>query len=304
MALPGMEAPMLEWAGAVSGKFKDKLHGNELCRRQIHAPCKDGASHNLARNGFGRYFNDSRGLIPTEGKRMVPVAAGGEVLEWRPSRRSLSEPGSQHFEKSEGRRMVETPPRKVYSVREKRHVRQVESKEEHYDRPVGPRTVYRAGGLRAADQPAREVDISTEMARKKGTHDLLGQRNGIGCRTLGDKPYRNPEYEKGFHAGGSLVTGSSFVRGHFSKTQPRNGTTVHLELDAKEPGPSYEELSRKRQLRDLKKDVATLTLKWEAEALKECEDAHYEDLEGLDDTSDEEKGVALGSARSSAKSRG
>merc|ERR1719422_499377 len=126
MAMP--DGPMLEWAGATSGKFKDKFHGGEVSRQQIPVPWNHGFSHGIAQNGLGRYFNDSAGLVPTEGRRAVPVAAGGQTLQWRSSRRTLSEPGSQHFERAEGIRQVESPPRKIFSIREKRHIRQVESK--------------------------------------------------------------------------------------------------------------------------------------------------------------------------------
>merc|ERR1719422_2294422 len=111
-----------------------------MARRQIQAPCSVGFSHGIAQNGLGRYFNDTAGLLPTEGRRAVPVAAGGQTLQWRSSRRTLSEPGSQHLERAEGLRQVESPPRKIFPIREKRHIRQVESKEETSDRPVGLRS--------------------------------------------------------------------------------------------------------------------------------------------------------------------
>jgi len=285
MALPGMQAPTAEWHGAVSGKFTDKLHGREACRRQVDAPAKHGADHSLSRNGFGAYFTDTAGLHGNEGRRLVPHLQASQVYDWKPSRRALSEPGAAHYEKPEGRRIPEGLPNQVvYTMREKRHLRQVESKEEYHDRPVGPRTVVRDNGLRAADQPASEVDISTEMTRKARILDLRSQRNGINCKSLGDKPYRHPEYEKGFHVGGSLIVGSSFTRGHFKKTEPRNSTSVQLVMDGpKKSTKSYEEKMREKQLQEAQAEVLHLTRSWEVDALKDCEEAGYEDPDSDDE---------------------
>lgn len=281
MALPGLQAPPQEWPGAVSGKFTDKIHGRELCRRQVEALAKHGPDHGLARSGFGQYFTDSAGLLSYEGKRAVPHVENSDVHNWRSSRRNLSEPGAFHYEKHEGRRIPEQAPNlQVFTIREKRHIRQMESKEEYTDRPVGPRTTYRDNGLRASDQPAREVDISTEMARKVRTVDLVSQRNGIGCKALGDKAYRHPEYERGFHAAGELVIGSSFTRGHFKKTEPRNAMSVNLVMDGtKKSVKSYEEKYREHLLCEAQSEVADLTRNWESYTLKDCDEAKYQDLD-------------------------
>lgn len=286
MALPGMEGPAPEWPGAVSGKFADPLHGRELCRRQVATMVKEGAPHGLARNGFARYFTDTSGLLPDEGKMQVLVKPGGEVLAWRPSRRSLSEPGSHHYEKPEGRRLVEEQPRQLRGTAERRHLRPAESKEaqECRDRPTGVRIVHRENGLRALDQPAREVDVSAEMARKARALDLCTQRNGVGCRSLGDKAYRQPEYETGFHAAGSLIVGSSFMRGNFKKTEPRNSTSVVLVLDTdKKHVQSYEEKFHERQVQEAQSEVQYLT-GWEVSTLKDCDEARYQDVDSDDDT--------------------
>lgn len=295
MALPGMDpgpGPAHDWPGAVSGKFTDKLHGRDLCRMQVLAPAKLGGSHSLAQNGFAGYFTDHRGLIASEGRRQVPRQDGGDIHQWRPSRRNLSEPGMHHYEKPEGRRIVEEPNSRVcVSIREKRHIRQVESKEEYGDRPIGPRNVVRNNGLRAVDQPAREIDVSNEMARKVRPLDLQTQRNGISCRSLGDKAYRHPEYDRGFHAAGSLVVGSSFTRGNFKKTEPRNSTSVHFVMDTtRKHLKSYEEKYREQQLMEAQTEVESLTRSWEAGTLKECDEANYEDLD-----SDDEEAAAAGS---------
>lgn len=169
-------------------------------------------------------------------------------------------------------------------------MRQVESKEEYHDRLVGPRTTFRDNGLRAADQPAREVDISTEMNRKARTLDLRSQRNGIGCKSLGDKAYRHPEYDSGFHSAGNLVVGSSFIRGHFKKTEPRNSTSVQLVTDgSRRSVKSYEEKMREAHLMEAQREVQQLTRDWESHTLKDCEEAKWEDA------SDDEDGAAQGS---------
>merc|ERR1719329_1380066 len=120
---------------------------------------------------MGSYFADTNGLVTNEGKRLFHCPAT-EVHEWRPSRRSLAQPGGGLGEKAEGRRIVEQPLGKTTAIRERRHIRQTSSLEEYGDRPYGPKVVCRDNGLRAADQPAREVDIGGEMARKNRPLDL------------------------------------------------------------------------------------------------------------------------------------
>eukprot|EP00438_Fugacium_kawagutii_P030693 Skav235497 [mRNA] locus=scaffold153:207137:211276:+ [translate_table: standard] len=68
-----------------------------------------------------------------------------------------------------------------------------------------PGTVVRENGIRAADQPAREVDVTVEMQRKARNEELDMKRNGIGCRALGDKNYRHPEYMSRFFHSGELI---------------------------------------------------------------------------------------------------
>lgn len=51
-------------------------------------------------------------------------------------------------------------------AQERRHLRQLESKQELGDIARAKATVLRENGLRAADQPAREVDLTLEMQRK------------------------------------------------------------------------------------------------------------------------------------------
>ncbi|CAE8685136.1 unnamed protein product [Polarella glacialis] len=274
MALPGMDVHMPpsaagEWPGAVSAKFTDKFTARPLLRKMVDTDCRNGSASGLANNGFGRYFADRGGLIPTEGKRIAHVPAS-EVVAWRPSVRPLAEPGSLHLEKPEGRLQVEHAPGKVFSMPEKRHLRQVESKEEYSDRAVGMRVVYRENGLRAYDQPAREIDVQTEMQRKAKNSDLLSQRNGIGCRSLGDKNYRHPDYCGRFHQAGGLIVGSGFHRGMHSKTEPRNSTSVQLVMadGDRKPSKTYKEKLLEQEAQEAQAEVEELTRNWETGTLK------------------------------------
>eukprot|EP00933_Yihiella_yeosuensis_P075188 TRINITY_DN84424_c0_g1_i1.p1 TRINITY_DN84424_c0_g1~~TRINITY_DN84424_c0_g1_i1.p1 ORF type:complete len:313 (+),score=47.82 TRINITY_DN84424_c0_g1_i1:37-939(+) len=272
MALPGMDLSVAqagEWPGAVSGKFTDKFTARPLCRRMLDTEVKHGAVTGLAQNGFGKYFTDKEGLRASESKRVIPMPQS-EVCMWRPSKRPLSEPGALHLEKPDGRARVPEPPGRVYSMPEKRHIRQVESKEEYGDRAVGPRVVVRENGLRACDQPAREVDVQNEMQRKNRALDLLSQRNGIGVRSMGDKAYRHPEYMNGFHKAGNLIVGSSFHRGMHAKTVPRNSTSINIVIDtSKPPVKSYMEKLREREVLEAQAEVEELTRNWEKGTLRE-----------------------------------
>jgi hypothetical protein len=279
MAVPGLDPGygcQPEWAGQQSAKFVDRGSCKPIARRVVDTYIRNGDTTSLARNGFGQYFSDTRGLIGTESKKILPCP-GSQVFEWKPSKRSTAEPGHDHYEKPEGRRRVESAPGKSLAIREKRHVRQVESKEEFTDRPLGPRPVVRENGMRAAEQPAREVDISFEMQRKVPHYCLRDQRNGIGCKTHGDKAYKHPEYSDKFYKVGSLVVGSSFHRGHYKKTEPRNATSVQLVEVERRGGPvmTFEEKQQKEMMDDARMEVEELTMNWENSVLKTL-DAKYE----------------------------
>jgi len=238
--------------------FTDRLTGKPAARRIIATDCRHGDDTSLTRQGFGRYFTDQEGLRPAESKRMIPQPQS-DVHKWRPARRTLSEPGAMHFEKREGLKKVEPPPPKVFSIRERRHLRQVASKEEHDDRPVGPKTVYRGNGYRAADQVAQETDIQNEMQRKQRPLDLLSQRNGIYAKSLGDKPYRHPEYENRFHHAGGLIIGSTGIRGNFPKNEARNATSIKIDDAPRKKVLCYEDRQKEKELRDAHNEVANLT---------------------------------------------
>lgn len=286
MALPGLDpyfAPEPEWPGAVSAKFTDPITVKPLYRRMVVTDIRNGGETSLARNGFGSYFSDPDGLNIGQSKKIIHVP-GSEVMQWRPSKRCLSEPGALHLEKPEGKKPVEEPPRKVFTMRERRHIRQVESKEEYCDRPVGPRTVFRENGLRAVDQPAREVDVSFEMQRKARTLDLAGQRNHLDIRSLGDKAYKHPEHDPGFHQAGGLIVGSTFIRGHFKKTSSRNSASIQIVIDSdRKASKTYKEKFREQKALEVQNEVEELTRNWESGTLKECDTKYVEPLDSDDE---------------------
>lgn len=277
MAVPGLEGHIQEWPGSGPAKFTDKFTGLPLCRRIVNTECRNGDDYSIARQGLGQYFTDTAGLIPSETKKLIDLPPS-QTYEWRPCKRSLSVPGQYHHEKPEGRRAVEQPVGKPYSIREKRHIRQVESKEEFIDRPVGPRAIYRENGLRAADQPAREVDIIGELQRKNRALDLHSQRNGIGCKALGDKNYRHPEYSTHFYKAGELVVGSGFSRGSYPKTEPRNSTNVQLVFSGERKKiRSFKQKEAVEQSVEAIMEVEDLTRDWESENLKKELGDKYQD---------------------------
>lgn len=304
MALPGDCGPnaFAEWPGAVSGKFCDAITGRPLLRRMVDHEAKNGAATGIAQQGFGRYFSDVQGLAHIQGQRSVPERVS-EAYEWRQSRRALPEPGALHDERPAGKRMVVEPQRKAYEPRGKLCIPQVSSKAEITDRPSGPRIVVRENGLRALDQPAREIDVSVEMQRKARPLDLESQRNGIQVVSLGDKPYRHPDYEKGFHQMGGLIPGCGFVRGTFKKTEPRNSTTVQLVMvEGKKNAKSYDEKQRELEAADAQMEVAELTKNWETVTLREC-DAKYAPPPDTDDEAEAEAEAVAPVVEKSAASK-
>eukprot|EP00927_Polykrikos_kofoidii_P054453 TRINITY_DN48866_c0_g1_i1.p1 TRINITY_DN48866_c0_g1~~TRINITY_DN48866_c0_g1_i1.p1 ORF type:complete len:388 (-),score=73.16 TRINITY_DN48866_c0_g1_i1:62-1225(-) len=285
MALPGMmAAPSPEWPGAAPGRFTDAASGRPLQRRIVNTECRNGDSSSLARMGMPRYFEDRSGPQAIESKRIFEQRPS-DTMKWRPTIRPLSEPGALHTEKPEGVKAVAMPPPKIVPMRERRHLRQVDSKEEYSDRPVGPRTVLRENGLRASEQIAQEVDLTNELQRKARPLSLGSQRNSIGCRSLGDKAYRHPEYDRQFYHAGGLIVGSGFHRGAYPKTEARNATTLKLEERERRPVKTDAERQAEIERWEACQEVSKLTpgtvdenqvdVSWEAYAIKECDSAKY-----------------------------
>jgi len=280
MALPGMDPSygcQPEWPGQFSGKFCERGSAKPIGKRMVETNIRNGDEASLARNGFGQYFGDTRGLESMESKKILPCP-GSQVFEWKSSKRPLAQPGCEHLTKNEGRRLIDSAPGKSLAIREKRHIRQVESKEEATDRPCGPQTVVRQNGLRAADQPAREVDISYEMQRKVPHYSLHEMRHGIDCKAYGDKAYKHPEYSDKFFQVGQLVVGAGFHRGHYKKTEPRNATSVQLvEVKRKEGAMTFEEREAQMLAYEARTEVEELTRNWERSVLKDTKSAAYEE---------------------------
>lgn len=285
MALPGMDPnpPRGEWPGARSAKFCE--NDKSLGRQRIQTNIRNGDHTSLARQGFGQYFDDTAGLMPSESKRIVGFAPRSEVFAWRPCKVPLAQPGGDHYVKPEGRRLVDNPPGKPLAIRERKHIRQVESKEEYSDRPVGPRVVHRDNGTRARDEHAKEVDLSWEMQRKVTHYDLGTARNGVGCVSLGDKAYRHPEYESTFFKAGGLIVGSSFQRGHFKKSEVRNSSSVQLVMVNTRRGPvkSFKEKEQEQLAREARMEVEELTKQWESGTLKDCDTEYQEPVDSDDE---------------------
>jgi len=260
------------WPGSASSKWMDRSTGCVRGLRAVPSKARDGDGRNLTSLGLGGFFEHRDEAGVRTSRRHLPTHPS-ETYEWTPMRRHLEEPGSRHPpERRGGIRQVAFFGGLPKPFPEKRHVRQVESKHEFGDVPQGISMVYRDNGLRAGDQPAKEVDLSHEMARKRVLRRLPPRRNDIGCASLGDKAYKHPEYSVGFHQAEGHTVGSTFLRGSVSRSQKRNAATwqsVGAEISGTRTGTLYKDARRERLKEEATLSVEALT-GWAGQTLKEC----------------------------------
>lgn len=69
---------------------------------------------------------------------------------------------------------------------------------------VGIRTFVGANQTKGED-----YFVESRMQTKMRILGLDGQRNGLGVSSLGDKPYKYPEYDSNFYKAGGLIAGST-----------------------------------------------------------------------------------------------
>lgn len=266
--------------------------------------CRNGDMGSVTRMGLGEYFTDPRGLGHAEGRKRLEQPPS-DTMVWRPAKKKLDEPGHEHLELPQGLRKVERPEAGEIKKRNERlHIRQGSSKEEFSDRPIGVKIVFGENGLMAKDQTAQEVDLAHVMTRRKNCGTLEEQRNGLPCRSLGDKYYKHPEYSLGYWKVGEQAVGSSFVQGSFPKTVARNSTAWKA-FAAENPNAvkrqTYVEAQRIKLAKEQRQEVELLT-GWERQRLDECADAErttswwsdFKDtLDMLEEASDDEDPEAI-----------
>jgi len=244
MALPGMRPDPIgvvgaalvhgEWPGSTSAKFMDRGTNRVMSRRIVDTHCRYGDSTSFAQMGPGGYAEDTSRLRANEGRERAVQLPSNE-LAWRPSRRTVAEPGVAHVEKREGKKLVQHEVGHVPRRSEKMHIRPHESKEELSDAPQGIARVYSPrSGIERRHLPAFEYPLEDVMTRKGRVRTLSETRNGMPCYTPGDKHYRHPEYNPGFFKEGGLIVGCTFQRGSHPPTVARN-TTGWKEFDAERP---------------------------------------------------------------------
>lgn len=282
-----------EWPGSTSCKWLDRSSNRVISRKIVDTHCRYGDTGSFANMGPGAYSADPRGLPSTEGRDRL-VQRQSEEIVWRPSRRTLDEPGMAHLEKREGKKAIDHVIEQVPRRSEKLHIRPHESKEEMLDAPQGIARVYSPrSGVERRHLPATEYPLEDVMTRKRRVQDLLTQRNEIPCYTPGDKHYRHPEYMPAFYKDGGLIVGSTFQRGSWPKTVARN-TTGWKEFDAERPDAvrrkTYKEVIADQRhteqvasVEELTRSLAMGALSWEERALRDCEDAKYTPPEDSDD---------------------
>jgi hypothetical protein len=232
-----------------------------MSRKIVDTHCRYGDASSFNRLGPGGYAADTS-RNATEGRERL-TQRPSEELAWRPSRKTLDEPGKQHIEKREGKKLVEPQIANVPRRAEKVHIRPHASKEELLDAPQGIARVYSPrSGIERRNLPAFEYPLEDVMTRKRRVNSLADQRNGMPCYTPGDKHYRHPEYQPAFFKEGGLVVGCTFQRGSHARTVARN-TTGWKEFDAERPDAvkrkTYKQVIAEQKLAEQVASVEELT---------------------------------------------
>jgi hypothetical protein len=68
----------------------------------------------------------------------------------------------------------------------------------------------------------KEFSLEKLIGGKQRIQSHLKQRNGLRCKTPGEKPYKNPEYSLNYFKEGELVPGSSNVENYRKTTSKKN----------------------------------------------------------------------------------
>jgi len=121
-------------------------------------------------------------------------------------------------------RPVFTPSPKKYGLAQRRHLYQERSKEYVYSPSI------RVYPDKEKPYKGKEIFVEDLMQRKKMVDSLEDQRNFIGLRSLGDKPYKSPDYSPRFFHEGGLVVGST--------NKPREATKSLLPLPSPTQTPT------------------------------------------------------------------
>jgi len=158
------------------------------------------------------------------------------------------------------KKMAYIPPQKRYGHKEKLHLTQNPAQQYNYKPQVKTFEHANIGST-------KELNLEQNMGQKKIIASVDEQRNGLDYRSMGDKPYKNPEYASNFYKEGGLVAGSTI--------QKRKNKPGEISYQNKQKGPlfpgrlTWKEKEQIDQKTDEVKCVQEL-FDWEKQTLKEA----------------------------------
>eukprot|EP01017_Pseudomicrothorax_dubius_P006017 TRINITY_DN11652_c0_g1_i2.p1 TRINITY_DN11652_c0_g1~~TRINITY_DN11652_c0_g1_i2.p1 ORF type:complete len:297 (-),score=67.37 TRINITY_DN11652_c0_g1_i2:4-834(-) len=117
---------------------------------------------------------------------------------------------------------------------------------------------------------SKESRLEKTMGIKKTILELETKRNGLSVNSLGDKPYKQPEYSHNFFKDGGLVAGSTHKQRSFSsRKEEKPGLETGLSTSKNQKSIPWALREKMDQEKEEEKNVADLN-QWEQTILKEA----------------------------------
>jgi len=110
---------------------------------------------------------------------------------------------------------------------------------------------------------SKELGLEKAMGKKRIFDSIEDQRNMLDLRSMGDKPYKSPEYSSNYYRDGGIIAGSS----HKLRQTKAYVSTIKLDTTEKK-GTKWKDRVKQEEREEEERAVKSLS-EWEQTTLKE-----------------------------------